>query len=170
MNEEEKTSVSGGGEEKVGDNTEYLINTIENIKKTTVPKEDYIKLREENKKLIDTIASGKQAESAAVALPTPEQEQKRLEEIYSTIFGGNANNLDFIKATLELRDRKLKETGEDIFLGKPGHNYSPDANDAAASAKVAAVFAECVEYADGDPEILTQELMRRTQDSGYIFR
>ena len=45
-----------------------------------------------------------------------------------------------------------------------GKQISPSREDIEIAEKVAQVYKECIEYANGDSEVFTNELMRRTRD------
>ena len=46
-----------------------------------------------------------------------------------------------------------------------GAQISPTAEDVQVAEKVAQIYQECVDYADGDSALFTQELQRRTNTS-----
>lgn len=136
------------------------IAAIKELKETTVPKEQYAKLKEENKRLLQSVLNGEQIEGA-VAASTPDIAQLRNE-----LFSGEADfsNLDYISKTLQLREQIIASGGRDPFLpfGKK-YVYNPD--DEEAAERVAKVLQECVDYADGDSTIFTNELQRVMVDS-----
>lgn len=146
-----------------GEDTDY-IDAIQQLKENSVPKEQYGKLKEENKKLLNALTSGTQIESGSTAL-----KKRSIDEVRAATFKEDQTNLEFWTNALELRSRTLEETGEDIFLPK-GHNITSSDADISAATKVATVVQECIDYADGDSQIFTQELQRRTIDTPTIKR
>ena len=64
---------------------------------------------------------------------------------------------------MQLRNAILEKEGVDIFLPN-GKNYKYDSSDKEKADFVAQMFQECIDYADGDSQLFTQELMRRTKD------
>ena len=45
-----------------------------------------------------------------------------------------------------------------------GKQISPTRQDEETAAKVAQIYQECIDYAEGDSEVFTNELQRRTRD------
>ena len=90
-----------------------------------------------------------------------------VQELRNELFKENSEltNLEFIEKSLKLREALLKEDpSNDIFVAR-GHNISPTQADYDTAERVAEIYAECVDYANGDSELFTQELMRRTNDA-----
>lgn len=159
MNDENLNNVSSVDT----DTTTDYINAIKDLKANSVDKSEYDKLKEENRQLLNSLVNG-------TSTTQPQEAPARTnDELRSIIFGKECSNLDFVKASLELRENILKETGEDIFVGK-GAKYNPTTEDYASAQRVADAFDECIQYADGNNEIFTQELMRRTNDVKLPYR
>ena len=137
------------------------IETIKQLKQTTVPKTELEKLQAENKKLLDTLLEGGEMEAAASTA------QKRTpDEIRKELFGDNADsltNLEFAQKAIELREAILDEGGIDPFVPQ-GSKIIAEDSDFATAEKVAEALKSCIEYADGNSEIFTNELMRITAD------
>lgn len=145
------------------ENLDY-IETIKQLKQTTVPKTELEKLQAENKKLLNTLLEGGELDAAAT---TP---QKRTsDEIRKELFSDDAdfNNLDFAIKAIELREAILDEGGIDPFVPQ-GNKIVAEDSDFAAAEKVAEALKSCIEYANGDSEIFTNELMRITVDSSPV--
>ena len=150
----------------VADNTPDYLAEIERLKSNTVDKTQYEKLLEDNKKLIQTIARNDERAKANEAAKNNEQPID-INKLREKMFNPNntLNNLEYIKSALELR-KGLMDRGEpDPFL-PIGNKISPTAEDVETANRVAKAFQSCVEYADGDPELFTQELQRITRDTG----
>lgn len=161
-NTEKNTEILENG--STGEETDY-IQAIQDLKANSVSKEQYGKLKEENKKLLNALTSGEQIEGQNTAA----QNKRSLDEIRSATFKEGQSNLEFWKNTLELRERVLEETGEDVFLPH-GHNIQVEDTDIASATRVADVVQQCIDYADGDSQLFTQELQRRTMDTPAIKR
>ena len=58
----------------------------------------------------------------------------------------------------------MAEGQPDPFLPM-GAQIAPTADDEAKAEKAAQIYQECIDYADGDSKLFTQELMRRTNTS-----
>ena len=145
------------------DNIDY-ISAISEIKKNSVSKEAYQKLKDENKKLLDSLINGNQVE-----LP-PQKPSVNVNELRKKLFNGDSlSNLEYCNTALELRDALLESGERDPFLPY-GKNISPTEEDIIKADKVATVMRECVEYADGDSEVFTNELQRRMIDAMPIRR
>lgn len=146
----------------VEDNTNDYIEQIKKLKENSVSKEDYDKLRLDNKRLIDALANGTQindkVESKISAVD-------KINELRTKLFskGSNLNNLDYCKTAVELRDALIEKGERDPFLPF-GHNVVATDSDYETANRVATVMKECIDYADGDSDIFTNELQRRTVD------
>lgn len=162
--EEIKDLINESGKEIVSNDSGVdYISAINEIKQNSVSREQYEKLVSENKQLLDTLINGGQIEALQVAPPN-------IDELRNELFGKEAvdkgmTNLEFVEKTLKLRDAIIESGGVDPFLpiGK-GIDLTRDDYDAAEL--TAQVFKECVEVAQGDSDIFTNELMRRTVDNG----
>ena len=146
----------------VEDNTNDYIDQIKKLKENSVSRDDYDKLKADNKKLIDALASGTQIESKV--------EQKidavdKINNLRTKLFGkgNNLDNLEYCKTAIELRDALIEKGERDPFLPF-GHEVVATDSDYESANRVANVMRECIDYADGDPDIFTNELQRRTVD------
>ena len=145
-------------QENVVSNDNY-IEAIKEMKDNTVAKEDYLKLKAENKQLLDTIVRGEQREAEAQTQPV----KVNVDELRNDIFNKDLNNLDYISKTLQLRNELIESGEKDPFLPY-GKNILPTDDDIAKAQKVADVLQECVDIADGDSDVFTNELQRRLVD------
>ena len=144
------------------DNTSDYIAQIKNLKENSVSKDDYNKLKADNKKLIDALANGTQMEG--VVEPKVSAVEK-INECRKKLFskGSNLDNLEYCKTAVELRDALIENGERDPFLPF-GHNVVATDSDYETANRVATVMKECIDYADGDSDIFTNELQRRTVD------
>jgi len=155
MTEEEKTVVSG----EVEDMTQDYLATIKELKQNSVDRSKYEELRAENKKLLEAVVNGSSVEA-------PKQEVvESIDDLRKDLFSGEQDltNLDFITKSLELRRQLIAKGEPDPFL-PVGNQIQPSDFDVATANKVAEILQECVDYADGDKDVFTNELMRRTVD------
>lgn len=158
LEEKEQISVSG----TVEDNTQDYLAAIKELKENSVDRSEYDKLRAENKKLIDAVVNGQPGqEEQAVSKHSKEQ----IDDLRNQLFNSprELNNLEFITKAMELREALIENGEPDPFL-PVGKQISPTRDDIEGAEKVAQVYKECIEYADGDSEVFTNELMRRTRD------
>ena len=146
----------------VEDNTNDYIEQIKRLKETSVSKDDYNKLKADNKKLIDALANGTQVEGVVEPKVSAIENINNLrKKLFSK--GSNLNNLEYCKTAVELRDALINKGERDPFLPF-GHNVVTTDSDHETAERVATVMKECIDYADGDSDIFTNELQRRTVD------
>ena len=155
MAEEEKVVTK-----EVEDNTQDYLKAIQDLKQNSVDRSEYEKLKAENKKLINAVVNGQDIEVEG------QPKTRDTDEIRDELFNHEHNNLDYIKLVLELRNNLISKGEPDPFL-PIGSQITATPEDVAAAEKVAKVYQECVDYADGDSALFTQELMRRTNTSIY---
>lgn len=158
MSEEKDPAVVSPQGTPVEDNTDY-IEALREMKEKTVSKEAYEKLKEENKKLLQSLINGETIEGDAVP-ETPDVAQLRKE-----LFNRDAplSNLEYATKALQLRRALVDDGHPDPFL-PIGHRISPTQEDIEAANRVAKVLQECIEYADGDSDLFTSELQRNMVD------
>ena len=146
----------------VEDNTNDYINQIKKLKENSVSKDDYDKLRADNKRLIDALANGTQIEDAVGSKVSAVE---KINECRKKLFskGGNLSNLEYCDTALQLRDALIENGDRDPFLPF-GHNVVITESDNESANRVATVMKECIDYADGDSDVFTNELQRRTVD------
>lgn len=159
MTEEEK-NVTG----EVVDSTADYIAAINELKQNSVDRSKYEQLRADNKRLLDSIVNG---QTIDVQLAKPEVD---IQELRNNLFGKEGqSNLDYCSNALKLREALIEKGEKDPFL-PCGTKTLPTDEDIATANRVAKIMQECVDYADGDSDIFTNELMRRTVDTGPIKR
>ena len=151
--EDEKKSVTGT---EVEDMTPDYLAAINELKQNSVDRSKYEELKAENKKLLDSIVNGTE-----VALP--HEDKKSIEELRANYLKEDQSNLEYVTNTLKLREALMAEGKPDPFL-PVGEQILPTDEDVAAAQKVADVLQECVDYADGDSNVFTNELQRRLVD------
>jgi hypothetical protein len=152
MEEKElQTNVSG----EVVDNTDYIA-AIKELKENSVERSKYDQLKAENKKLLDSIVNGSSIEM-------PAEPKKSIEELRESYLKEDQNNLEFITNTLKLREAIIAQGEPDPFLPL-GEQILPTDDDIKKAQTVAEVLQECVDYADGDSAVFTNELQRRLVD------
>lgn len=149
--EEEKLVETG----EAVDNTDY-ITAIKELKEKSVDRSKYDQLRAENKKLLDSIVNGTPVEVA-------KEDKKSVEELRAAYLKEDQSNLEYITNTLKLREALIAEGKPDPFL-PVGNQIMPTDEDVNTANKVAQVLQECVDYAEGDSAVFTNELQRRMVD------
>lgn len=154
MEEKDLTSVSQ--QEEVNDSIDY-IEAIKEIKQNSVDREAYNKLREENKRLLNSLVNGE-------SIDVKKEEPVNIDELRDKLFNKESTNLEYISNALKLREELMKQGKPDPFL-PAGKNIIPTEEDIKTANRVAKVLQECVDYADGDSNVFTNELQRVTVDS-----
>lgn len=139
--------------------TDYIA-AINELKANSVSKDKYEKLKKENKQLLDTLTSGGELETTV--------EKRSDEELRKVLNSESSSNLEYCKALCELRNNAL-ERGEIDPAMPNGHNYQFSQADQDVVDKVFNTIEECIEFADGDSMLFTNELMRRTNDTPAIL-
>ena len=144
----------------VEDSTQDYLEAIQSLKQNSVDRSEYEKLKAENKKLINAVVNGQSAD-------VENQPQFRdVDVIREELFNHEHNNLEYVKLALELRSTLMAEGKPDPFLPM-GAQIAPTAEDEEKAEKAAQIYQECIDYADGDSKLFTQELMRRTNTSVF---
>ena len=155
---EEETNVTG----TVEDNTQDYLAAIKELKEKSVDRSEYDKLRAENKKLIDAVVNGQPGQEEPTVV---KHSKEQIDELRNDLFNSprELNNLEYITKAMELREALMENGEPDPFL-PVGKQISPTRDDLEGAEKVAQVYRECIDYAEGDSEVFTNELMRRTRD------
>jgi len=147
-------------EEKKDGVTQDYIKAINELKANTVEKSEYEKVRADNKRLLDSIVNGATADEEPKA-PVLREPQEIRKELFTT--DASLSNLDFAQKALELRTSLIARGETDPFLPS-GKQILATNEDIEAANRVASVLSECIEYAQGDNSVFTNELQRRTID------
>lgn len=162
MSENEQVLTSVSGEQESNDSVDYIA-AINEMKQNSVSRQQYEKLKQENKELLDTLINGGQVVNQTV------EPKKSIEEMRKELFSKEAadrgmTNLEFVTRSLELRDAIIESGGVDPFL-PVGKGIELTRDDYEAAEFTAEQFRECIDIAQGNSEVFTNELMRRTVDN-----
>ena len=143
--------------------TDYVA-AIEEMKRNTVSRDQFNKMKEENRKLLNALTNGQEINQTIPTAP-----KKTIEELSNILMNGSNDNLVFWQTSLERRERMLEEGYEDPWVPK-GKKITATREDYESAQRVADGVASCIEYAAGDSEIFTQELQRITRDTAMPRR
>lgn len=160
--EQQENLTSESTQETVNDSNDY-IEALREMKQNSVSREQYEKLKNENKELLNTLINGGQVEMI-------DQSQKpSIEDLRKELFSKEAaekgmSNLEFVTKSLELRNAIIDAGGMDPFL-PIGRGIEITREDYDAAEFTAQQFQECIDIAKGNSEVFTAELMRRTVDN-----
>lgn len=152
--EELENSVSE--QENVGDNTANYIEAIKEMKANSVSKEAYVKLQQENKQLLNSLVNGQ-------GIEIEKEEPVDIDGLRQKLFSAKKHdmtNLEYVSNALKLREALMERGEMDPFVPS-GKKIHPTDDDFKKADKVATVLQECVDYADGDAMVFTDELKRR---------
>lgn len=157
METEIKVEPNGNVEQMDAEN---YIDIVKKLKENTVSKEDYEKLKEENKKLANTIANGLTVQ--------PKEEPKKAEvdinELRKNFLKENQSNLEYAQNVLALRNALMENNPEDDPFLPKGHNINATEQDKIDAQNVADVLEQCIELADGNSDAFTIALQNRIVD------
>lgn len=143
-------------QENVGDNTTNYIEAIKEMKANSVSKEAYVKLQQENKQLLNSLVNGQEIE-------IKKEEPVDIDGLRQKLFSAKKHdmtNLEYVSNALKLREAIMEKGEMDPFVPS-GKKIHPTDDDFKKADKVASVLQECVDYADGDAMVFTDELKRR---------
>ena len=157
MSEEIKERVEAANNVQ-DDSTVDYISAINEMRQNTVERSAYEKLKDENKRLLQSLVNGETIQQTV----EPVDVKKLRAELYGS--ENDYSNLDYWTKTLQLRNAIIEQGGIDPFLPY-GKNIAPTDEDIATANRVAEVVADCIEYAEGDSSVFTNELQRRMVDT-----
>lgn len=153
--------INVSGEEESNDSVD-LIKAIKEIKKNSVSREQYEKLQEENKELLNSLINGGQVEMIDTTTK-PSIEELRKELFSKEAVEKGMTNLEYVTKALALRNAIIESGGIDPFL-PVGQGIEITKEDFESAEFMAQQYQECIDYAQGNSEVFTAELMRRTTD------
>ena len=145
-----------------------LAKALKETRENSVSKEEYERLKAENKRLVSEIINGEGGSGNGQATPPQEAD---IEALKNKLYGPKCSeltNLEFWKLTLELRDAVIKKDGVDPFLPH-GANIKPTDNDVERANAVAQVVSECIEEADGDSGVFTALLQSKINNDSQAL-
>ena len=141
-------------QEETNTNQMYL-DEIQKLKATTVSRERYDSLMQENRNLLTTLVNGQQ-------VSTETETPKATADEIRTRFNPNMSNLEYVTTALELRDAAMREGKVDPFVGE--HNTAPTREAMESAQRVADAFAECIKSSNGNSEVFTANLQSMMLD------
>ena len=143
--------------EEVVDNTDYIA-AIKELKENSVDRQKYDALKADNKRLVEALVNGQTIE-------TNSKPQVDIQALRNALFRNeNQTNLQYVENALKLRNALIESGEPDPFIPQ-GSKVIATNEDIAAAERVATVLQECIDYAEGDSQVFTNELQRRTVDT-----
>lgn len=157
--ENENTNVTTTETAPAANAADDYINAIQQLKSTTVDKSLYEQKVEENKKLISALMDG--ANNSSLIQNNNKEKSISSHDLRQKFYDDDVemNNLEFISTALQLREALMAEGKPDPFLPS-GHKVVATSEDESAAARVAEALQCCVDIAEGDNDVFTQELQR----------
>lgn len=156
MSEEEREQQNPDNEPEMTAN-EY-INQINDLKEKTVSREEYERIKNDNKELAKALINGTGANIPGITKP---EEKPDLDDLRKKLFTKKSkNDLEYFTNLLALRDGVMADGQPDPFL-PINREFRATAQDEADAERIATQIKEAIEYADGDPAVFSNDLRRR---------
>ena len=152
-NNTEQLSVSNN-DVPVTDTAEY-IEAIKQLKENSVSKDAYLKVKAENKQLLDTLINNGQVTTQEVKKDKVDLNKMRDDLLNHS---NHMLNVDYVQKVVDLRNAVMDAGQRDPFLPNKANPTSADIEEAN---KVGEVLQECLDIADGDNDVFTNEFQRR---------
>lgn len=142
------------------------VEQLEALRASTVSKEEYERVVKERNQIFATLAQQKSLPNTGTEEQTAEQRAERRDALRKELYSENCGltNLDYWKKTLELRKLIMDDGGRDPFLPW-GKDNAIDDDDYKIVQRVVDGVQSCIDYANGDSDIFTNELQRITVDT-----
>ena len=156
MSEEEREQQNPDNEPEMTAN-EY-INQINNLRENTVSREEYERIKNDNKELAKALINGTGANIPGITKP---EDKPDLDDLRKKLFTKKSkNDLEYFTNLLALRDGVMADGQPDPFLSI-NREFRATAQDEADAERIATQIKEAIEYADGDPAVFSNDLRRR---------
>jgi len=129
------------------------IEALKEIKKNSVPRSEYDRVVAERNRIFTAYANGEREEKPAESTPVD------VDALRHDILSGELSNLEYAEKVLTLRNELIAQGQRDPFLPY-GKDVYPTMEDEAEAQAVADALEDCIEAANGDSAIFTNELQR----------
>lgn len=134
------------------------INQINNLRENTVSREEYERIKNDNKELAKALINGTGANIPGITKP---EQKPDLDDLRKKLFTKKSkNDLEYFTNLLALRDGVIADGQPDPFL-PINREFRATAQDEADAERIATQIKEAIEYADGDPAVFSNDLRRR---------
>ena len=156
MSEEEKEQQNPDNEPEM--TAKEYINQINDLKEKTVSREEYERIKNDNKELAKALINGTGANIPGITKP---EEKPDLDDLRKKLFTKKSkNDLEYFTNLLALRDGVMADGQPDPFF-PINPEFRATAQDIADAERIATQIREAIDYADGDPGVFSTELQRR---------
>ena len=129
------------------------IEALREIKKNSVPRSEYDRVVAERNKIFAAYANGEREEQPEKQTPVD------VDALRKDILSGELPNLEYAETVIALRTELIAQGQRDPFLPY-GKDVYPTMEDEAEAQAVADALEDCIEAANGDSAIFTNELQR----------
>ena len=137
--------------------SEY-INQINNLRENTVSREEYERIKNDNKELAKALINGTGANIPGITKP---ENKPDLDDLRKKLFTKKSkNDLEYFTNLLALRDGVMADGQPDPFL-PINREFRATAQDEADAERIATQIKEAIDYANGDPAVFSNDLRRR---------
>lgn len=141
------------------DETQKYVDAINTLKNTTVSREQYDKLRDENKTLLESLVNGRTYETSSTE-ETAKPSAKELNDKLNKLSKTHSADLEFMETSLAYRDAYIEEFGKDPWC-LTGKDSTPTQLDYEDTEQHAQLLKEIIEIAAGNEEVFKREFNRR---------
>lgn len=156
MAEEEKEKQNPDNEPEM--TAKEYINQINDLKEKTVSREEYERIKNDNRELAKALINGTGANIPGITKP---EEKPDLDDLRKKLFTKKSkNDLEYFTNLLALRDGVMADGQPDPFL-PINREFRATAQDEADAERIATQIKEAIEYANGDPAVFSNDLRRR---------
>lgn len=156
MSEEEREQQNPDNEPEM--TAKEYINQINDLKEKTVSREEYDRIKNDNRELAKALINGTGANIPGITKP---EEKPDLDDLRKKLFTKKSkNDLEYFTNLLALRDGVMADGQPDPFL-PINREFRATAQDEADAERIATQIKEAIEYADGDPAVFSNDLRRR---------
>lgn len=138
--------------------TDY-IQAINDLKANSVSREQYMKVKDENSRLLDALVKGETIEQTKTE---PVDVDKLRREFFDV--GQSQTYLQRMEKMLKIREELIAQGKPDPFVPE-GKNIVATDEDIALANRVAEGFQHCVDVAEGDNLVFINEFQRITADT-----
>ena len=169
--EEKAAKEKSGQKQNENNNTVELAKALKEARENSVSKEEYERVKAENKRLVSEIINGEgDADSGQQKAPEKDHDTV-IKELREELYGSKCSelsNLEYWEKTLALRKAVIDKGEPDPFL-PVGAKITPDEEDVTKANNVASVVEECIKEADGNSEVFTALLQSRTNNDSPML-
>ena len=151
------------------DNVDY-IEAIKKLKETSVPREEFDKVKKQNRELLNAVINGQTVEQPK-PVETVEQKQLKLKQLKKDLAVAQEkgmSNLEYVSKSLQYRDTALSLGLKDPFLPNGPTGYTE--LDEMTANKVAEKLQEAVDNSEGNPAVFRNLFEQLVRDDSPLLK